>query len=94
MTRFLYCKIYTFSIYKSLAFILILSLAYAYATEFSQLYKSPWIDNLRSTFFGRALLGETFYWGDLVSYTVGICLGVLVMLSLRSLIMSMYPEED
>ncbi|MDB4924100.1 DUF2809 domain-containing protein [Mucilaginibacter sp.] len=75
-------------IHKSLAYILILSLAYAYATEFSQLYKAPWINNLRSTFLGKALLGETFYWGDLASYTAGIGLGVLVELSLRTLIRS------
>lgn len=81
-------------IQKALTFTIIVSLIYAYATEFSQLYQAPWIDNLRQTFFGKVLLGETFYIGDLASYTIGIGLGVLVELSLRTLITSMYPEKD
>jgi hypothetical protein len=81
-------------IQKALTFTIIVSLIYAYATEFSQLYSAPWIDNLRQTFFGKVLLGETFYIGDLASYTIGIGLGVLVELSLRTLITSMYPEKD
>jgi hypothetical protein len=81
-------------IQKALTFTIIVSLIYAYATEFSQLYQAPWIDNLRTTFFGKVLLGETFYIGDLASYTIGIGLGVLVELSLCALITSMYPEKD
>ncbi len=79
---------------KALQFTIIVSLIYAYATEFSQLYQASWIDELRTTFFGKVLLGETFYIGDLASYTIGIGLGVLVELSLRTLITSMYPEKD
>jgi hypothetical protein len=79
---------------KTLRLTLALSLIYAYAIEFSQLYKAPWIDSLRQTFFGKVMLGETFYIGDLASYTIGIGLGVLVELSLRTLIRSMYPEKE
>lgn len=50
----------------------LISIFISYAVEFSQLYKAPWIDNMRHTFLGRMLLGETFFWGDLVSYTFGI----------------------
>ncbi|MCC8424431.1 DUF2809 domain-containing protein [Mucilaginibacter sp. UR6-11] len=81
-------------IQKPLTFTIIVSLIYAYATEFSQLYSAPWIDNLRQTFLGKVLLGETFFIGDLASYTIGIGLGVLVELSLRTLITSMYPSVD
>lgn len=70
---------------KPLRYALFFSLCYCYATEFSQLYKAPWIDNLRPTFFGRVLLGETFYWGDIASYTIGVALGVLVELSIRKM---------
>jgi len=56
--------------------ITLVSIATCYAIEFSQLYKAGWIDNMRHTFLGRMILGETFFWGDLVSYTAGILIGV------------------
>jgi len=56
----------------------IYSLTFCYAIEFSQLYKAPWIDDLRHTLFGRLVLGDTFLWGDLLSYTVGVAIGVLL----------------
>ena len=59
-------------------FVAIGSISISYAVEFSQLYKAPWIDQLRHTFFGRMVLGDTFLWGDLLSYSVGILLAVLL----------------
>ena len=59
------------------------SISISYAIEFSQLYKAPWIDQLRHTFFGRMVLGDTFLWGDLLSYSVGILLAVLLDNSLN-----------
>jgi Protein of unknown function (DUF2809) len=56
----------------------IYSLLFCYAIEFSQLYKAPWIDSLRHTLFGRLVLGDTFLWGDLLSYTGGIAIGILI----------------
>ncbi len=58
--------------------IAVISLVFCYAIEFSQLYKAPWIGNLRRTLFGRLVLGDTFLWGDLLSYTIGIAVGILV----------------
>ncbi len=54
------------------------SLFFCYAIEFSQLYKAPWIDNLRHTLFGKLVLGDTFLWGDLLSYTIGIAIGIII----------------
>jgi hypothetical protein len=58
--------------------VVIYSLLFCYAIEISQLYKAPWIDSLRHTLFGRLVLGDTFLWGDLLSYTAGVAIGVLV----------------
>lgn len=58
--------------------ITVTSLLFCYAIEFSQLYQAAWINNLRHTLFGRLVLGNTFLWGDLLSYTVGIAIGVFV----------------
>jgi len=69
--RFLFIK-------KSLNISVIASLLFSYTIEFSQLYKAPWINNLRHTLFGRLVLGDTFLWSDLLCYTVGIGIGVLI----------------
>ena len=56
----------------------IASLAFSYGIEFSQLYQAPWINGIRHTVIGGLVLGQTFLWSDLLCYTVGIGLGVLV----------------
>jgi cellulose synthase/poly-beta-1,6-N-acetylglucosamine synthase-like glycosyltransferase len=63
---------------KPVKFIVIASLLFCYAVEFSQLYKSPWINDLRHTLFGRLVLGEGFLWSDLLCYTVGVGMGVWI----------------
>ena len=65
-------------IYPDIKWIVIASLLFCYAIEFSQLYKTPWINDLRHTLFGRLVLGDTFFWGDLLCYTVGVGIGVAV----------------
>jgi Protein of unknown function (DUF2809) len=69
--RFLFVK-------KLIKVSIIASLLFCYAIEFGQLYKAPWINNIRHTPFGRLVLGDTSLWGDLLCYTAGIGIGVLV----------------
>jgi hypothetical protein len=63
---------------KASKFVIIASLLFCYAIEFSQLYKAPWINELRHTIFGKLVLGEGFLWSDLLCYTVGVGIGVLL----------------
>ena len=63
---------------KEAKFVVLISLLFCYCIEFSQLYKAPWIDNLRHTLFGRLVLGDTFLWSDLLCYAVGVAIGVLI----------------
>jgi len=63
---------------KPLKFAIITSLLFCFAIEFSQLYKAPWINDLRHTIFGKLVLGEGFLFSDLLCYTVGIGVGVLL----------------
>ena len=56
------------------------ALLFAYAIEFSQCYHAPWIDQIRDTTFGGLILGYGFLWSDLICYTVGIFLGVILEL--------------
>jgi len=63
---------------KSLKFSVIGSLIFSYAIEFSQLYQAHWINRIRHTVIGGLVLGETFSWGDMLSYTVGVAIGVAI----------------
>jgi hypothetical protein len=63
---------------KSIKWVSIISLLFCYAIEFSQLYQAPWINNIRHTVIGGLILGEIFVWGDLLCYTVGIGIGMIV----------------
>jgi len=65
---------------KTIKWVVTASLVFCYLIEFSQLYKAPWIDQLRHTLFGRLVLGEVFLWGDMLSYTIGVGIAVGVEL--------------
>lgn len=62
---------------RSTAAVAGLAVAVCGVIEFSQLYHAPWLDALRRTWFGRMALGDTFGWGDLAAYLVGIGFGVV-----------------
>ena len=59
----------------------VLALSISYLDEFSQLYQAPWINTIRSTTFGHLVLGSTFSWQDILSYTIGVSFGVLLEIS-------------
>jgi len=63
---------------QSIKWVSIISLLFCYAIEFSQLYRAPWINNIRHTVIGGLVLGEIFVWGDLLCYIVGIGIGILI----------------
>jgi hypothetical protein len=63
---------------RPVKFIVLASLLFCYGIEFSQLYKSLWINDLLHTLFGRLVLGEGFLWSDLLCYTVGVGIGIWV----------------
>jgi hypothetical protein len=56
----------------------VLAAALSCAVEFSQLYHAPWIDDARRTRFGQLVLGDTFGWGDIAAYSVGIAFAASV----------------
>ncbi|MGZ3776333.1 MAG: ribosomal maturation YjgA family protein [Mucilaginibacter sp.] len=80
----IYFILRVFLLSASIQKIALISTLISYAIEFSQLYKAEWIDGLRHTFPGRMILGETFFWGDLVSYTAGILIGVFIDMAVKS----------
>lgn len=50
------------------------SLAFSYCDEIGQLYRSPWLDQIRASAIGHIVLGSHFSWLDVLSYTIGISL--------------------
>lgn len=58
--------------------IALLAVAFSFTIEISQLYHSPWIDNIRRTTLGGLVLGYGFLWSDLVCYSVGVLMGVFI----------------
>lgn len=56
----------------------LVSLAFCFAVEFSQLYHAPWIDSLRNTRLGALALGSTFNAPDLIAYAVGVAFGGVI----------------
>jgi len=63
---------------NSTAFVAGVALIFSYGIEISQIYHSPWINTIRSTTLGGLVLGFGFLWSDILCYTVGIGIGVIV----------------
>ena len=63
---------------KSSLWVALTALAFSFSIEFSQLYHAPWIDAIRNTRLGGLVLGYGFLWSDLLCYTVGIGVGVML----------------
>nr|WP_237389763.1 DUF2809 domain-containing protein [Bacillus sp. USDA818B3_A] len=50
------------------------SFLFSFSIEFSQLYQTDWINQVRNTLFGALVLGKGFLSADLIRYTAGILL--------------------
>ena len=51
--------------------------------EFFQLYHAPWIDAIRRNFIGHLFLGDTFAWGDIAAYFIGVLLFMIAEVAFR-----------
>ena len=63
---------------KSTLWVAATTLLFSYLIEISQLYHAPWIDALREYRLGGLILGFGFLWSDLLCYTLGAGLGILL----------------
>lgn len=63
---------------KSTIFTISWVIIFSYSIEISQLYHAPWIDAIRNTTLGGLILGFGFLWSDLVCYTIGIIIGIII----------------
>lgn len=63
---------------SSIKHIALSSLIFSFLIEISQLYQSDWINGIRETTLGALILGHGFLFSDLVCYTTGILIGVVI----------------
>jgi hypothetical protein len=63
----------------------LLALGISFLVEISQLYQAPWINSIRGNRFGHLFLGFSFSWFDLLAYTIGIALGAVYCILIRSI---------
>jgi hypothetical protein len=63
---------------KKIKIVAVLGLSFCYLIEISQLYHATWIDIIRKTTLGGLILGYVFLWSDLVAYSMGITVGLLI----------------
>lgn len=63
---------------KSTLHIAIYSIIFSFGIELSQLYHAPWIDGIRNTTLGGLILGFSFLYSDLLCYTLGIGVGIVL----------------
>ncbi len=56
---------------------------FAFSIELSQLYHSPWLDQIRQTRVGGLILGFGFLWTDLLCYGVGVATGCILEILLQ-----------
>jgi signal transduction histidine kinase len=63
--------------------IFIACIVVCFCIEFSQLYHSQWIDNIRATVPGHLILGRGFLWSDLIAYLAGSFVGLCLDWALK-----------
>ncbi|MFD1256837.1 DUF2809 domain-containing protein [Mucilaginibacter terrae] len=56
----------------------IISIAFCFIIELSQLYQAYWLNQLRQTLPGQLILGKGFLWSDLVAYIGGVVIGLVI----------------
>lgn len=62
----------------------IIALVFSFVIEFSQIYQGVWINKIRATTLGGLILGHGFLVSDLICYTVGIIIGLIISIVLEN----------
>jgi len=57
---------------------ILLPLIFCYLIELQQLFKVSWLVEIRNTTLGHYALGQGFLWSDLVLYSVGVFMALLI----------------
>ena len=79
---------------KSTIFIISWAIICSYSIEISQLYHASWIDAIRNTVLGGLILGFGFLWSDLVCYTIGIIIGIIIDIMINKTNIKVMSNEE
>lgn len=79
---------------KSTIFIISWAIILSFGIEISQLYHAPWIDAIRNTVLGGLILGFGFLWSDLVCYTIGIIIGIIIDIMINKINIKVMSNEE
>lgn len=63
---------------KKTLYITLISIGICYLTELSQLSDAEWISNIRNNKIGGLIIGISFLWSDIISYTFGGITGFIL----------------
>ena len=56
----------------------LVALGFSFGIEALKLWQAPWLVSVRQTTLGHLVFGHVFSWQNLVAYTVGILVGLIV----------------
>ncbi|CEQ23734.1 DUF2809 domain-containing protein [Paraclostridium sordellii] len=62
---------------KNISKAFLIAILFSFSIEISQLYQANWINSIRNTILGGLILGHGFLYEDLISYSIGITMGVI-----------------
>ena len=79
---------------KSTIFTISQAIIFSYSIEISQLYHAPWIDSIRNTTLGGLILGFGFLWSDLVCYTIGVIIGIIIDIMINKTNIKVMSNEE
>ena len=79
---------------KSTIFIISWAIICSYSIEISQLHHAPWIDAIRNTVLGGLILGFGFLWSDLVCYTIGVIIGIIIDIMINKTNIKVMSNEE
>ena len=64
------------------------AIGFSFGIEALKLWQAPWMESIRHTTLGHLVFGYAFSWQNLVAYTIGVVMGlmveVLLMVHLRA----------
>lgn len=63
---------------KKTKIVALIAISFCFLIELSQLYHANWIDNIRKTTLGGLILGYGFLWTDLLAYSIGVGMGMII----------------
>lgn len=63
---------------KKTKIVALMAISFCFLIELSQLYHANWIDNIRKTTLGGLILGYGFLWTDLLAYSIGVGIGIII----------------